>query len=642
MKRKIESLERDNAILHELMDQIRGAADDLQVRQIASLVRSNASLPEVRNSLLRLRETAEATHQQVNPVIEQWHHTTKTALMQNSYAQPQPRFPPSTAATEPASRVLSVNRLIDNPIHQVSAAHWTTVTQDDHLVSHLVSLWATWSHLVPDGIVLEPFLRDLKAGRLDSPFCSPFLVSCILASACPYSDYDDAKTTRGTASELMQSFVREAKARLTQSQSTPSITNVQGLGVLYVVTSQISQDRDGYHYAIQAATMGEELARSRESILKTAKTIEAREELAFVLDTTCWDIFSTTAASMSAWMRPQLVMQPKVPYPKISSSGKNFHQTKWSMYPRNGVPQDIELGEVFRRYASLGMLTAELTDELYGDRNDERGSSKRQILKDLDVRLFFWHARLPEYMKEASLESPPMIMLLMWYHGIALKLRRERIRYRHRVRRPDGEGDDEDGGVDDDDDDDDDDYDNDEDETIASDEPGYLANISTDSRTGRNMVRSALEIVKLCRSYRVKYEYNRLNIFMCQPCYHALYVLMEQNRQHQLYDSDITEICTAIRAMSRRFPFAFSLLHMTQIDLKQRGLDLPSAAEKLFEEFEQLDTALWMEKGSHNSLYPSPQLAVGPYGGGDDDTEATTHPTNMSEFLIMFDKLRIR
>lgn len=630
MKRKIESLERDNAILHELMNQIRGG-DDLEVRQIASLVRSNASLPEVHNSLIRLRETAESTHQRVNPVIEQWHHTTRTALLQDSHPQSrsQSQLPQPTVTAEPASRVLSVNRLIDNPIHQVSASHWTTVTRDDHLVSHLVSLWATWNHFFPDGIVLEPFLRDLKAGNLDSPFCSPFLVSCILAAACPFSDYDEAKTTRGIASELMQSFVKEAKERLTQSQSTPSITNVQGLGVLYVVTSEMSQDRDGYHYAIQAATMGEELARGREGILKTAKSNEARKELAFVLDTTCWGIFSATAASMSAWMRPQLLMQPKVPYPKPDSIEKDFYKTKWLPYPRSGIPQDIELYEVLQRYASLATLTAELTDELYGDRDDERRYLRGEVLKDLDIRLVFWHAKLPEHMKQASPESPAVTTLMMWYHGIALKLQRERVRHRLRARRPGNPEDDNDEGDEDD-----------EDKRMYLDEPSAKNKISADARSDQDLARTALDIVDLCRSYRVRFEYSRLNCYMCQPCYLALYVLMEQNSERQ-YDNEITEICTSIRAMSRRFPFAFSLLHMTQIDLQQRGHELPSSVEKLFEEFEQLDTASWMEKGSHNSLYPSPQLGVGPYAG-EDDSEATTLPTTMSEFLKAFDKLRIR
>lgn len=633
MKRKIESLERDNTILHDLMNQIRGA-DDLEVRQIVSLVRSNASLPEVHNSLLRLRENAQLSHQQVNPVIEQWHHTTKTALMQNPTPKSQSHSSNSPVPTEPASRVLSVNRLIDNPIHQISAARWTTVTQDDHLVSHLVSLWATWCRSIPDGIVMEPLLRELKEGRLDSPFCSPFLASCILAAACPYSDYDEAKTVKGTASELMQSFVKEAKERLTESQSTPSITNVQGLGILYVVTSEMGQDRDGYHYAIQAATMGEELARGREGILKMTKTMEARNELAFVLDTTCWGIFSLTTASMSAWLRPQLVMQPKMPYPQADGNERIFHATEWLPYPRDGIPQYSDLSEVLKRHASLAILTAELTDELYGDRDDRSRHAKSAALKDLDVRLFFWHARLPDYIKQASSESPPAFILLMWYHGIVLKLRRERMRRRLQSRRVSDKGD---TG------DDDDEYidEDDDDEKVSSVGLDQKTDTGIISENHPDTVRMALDVVDLCRSYRVKWGYNRLHCFMSQSCYLALCVLIEKNDQQQ-YDSEITEICTAFRAISRRFPFAFSLLHMAQIDLQQRGFNLPTSAEKLFEEFEQPDVARRIERGAHNSLYPSPQLAVWLDANEEDDSKSTSHPTNMSDFLKNFDSLRIK
>lgn len=72
---------------------------------------------------------------------------------------------------------------VDGPLLQVPAKPWTDVTDDDELVSHLVTLYFTWSH--PCLQVLEEaiFRSHMNAGYLDSAYCTPFLVNCILALA---------------------------------------------------------------------------------------------------------------------------------------------------------------------------------------------------------------------------------------------------------------------------------------------------------------------------------------------------------------------------------------------------------------------------------------------------------------------------
>lgn len=51
-------------------------------------------------------------------------------------------------------------------------------------VSHLISLWFSWSRPFYNWIDRELFLGDMRSGNLKSKFCSPFLVQCILAEAC--------------------------------------------------------------------------------------------------------------------------------------------------------------------------------------------------------------------------------------------------------------------------------------------------------------------------------------------------------------------------------------------------------------------------------------------------------------------------
>jgi hypothetical protein len=78
---------------------------------------------------------------------------------------------------------LPLERLCDVPLFDIAAQPWTTVTVDSRLVSHLVSLYFTWEHPFSQIMDQKLFLQHMSAGKLDTPFCSPFLVNSLLAAA---------------------------------------------------------------------------------------------------------------------------------------------------------------------------------------------------------------------------------------------------------------------------------------------------------------------------------------------------------------------------------------------------------------------------------------------------------------------------
>lgn len=94
-------------------------------------------------------------------------------------------------ATRPADRALSIARLCDIPPFTGHAKPWTTVTDDDQFVSHLISLYFTWCCLAFNFIDRDLFLRDFNSGGINSLYCSPFLVNAMLADACvsAFPDY---------------------------------------------------------------------------------------------------------------------------------------------------------------------------------------------------------------------------------------------------------------------------------------------------------------------------------------------------------------------------------------------------------------------------------------------------------------------
>lgn len=159
MKRKIESLEQDRDMLVQLVDTIR--EDDKQKSpNLLNLIRSNAPLDEIRLYL------AENQTQSNNDEIPG----------KGNMVAPSP--------FDLSHRYMDINRISDIPLYKVPAHPWTSVTSDDDLVSHLISLHFTWNNCASNWVDRDLFLRDMRSRNLDSKFCSPLLVNSILTMAC--------------------------------------------------------------------------------------------------------------------------------------------------------------------------------------------------------------------------------------------------------------------------------------------------------------------------------------------------------------------------------------------------------------------------------------------------------------------------
>ena len=154
LKRKIESLEQDRDLLMHLVDNIRN-----DNKSVLDLIRSNASLSDIR---LHLSENLPQGHSDKIPKNQKFDHSSSHS----------------------SRRYMDIRRLSDIPIYEVPAKPWTTVTDDDALVSHLISLHFSCNQSGLNWIDRDLFLRDMSSGNLDCVFCSPLLVNSILGMAC--------------------------------------------------------------------------------------------------------------------------------------------------------------------------------------------------------------------------------------------------------------------------------------------------------------------------------------------------------------------------------------------------------------------------------------------------------------------------
>jgi len=162
VKKRLASADVDRKLLDRLLELLRFGFND-QINSLVNLVRSNAPRQDIQAFLDDRFDigspTSVGTESTDGNLPIQQHHKRKRHHTGN------------------------IADLMNPPI-QVPAKPWTTVTDDDDFVSHLMSLWFTWAHQWWHWVDKVLFIEAMKTQDLNNPLCAPYLVNMILADAC--------------------------------------------------------------------------------------------------------------------------------------------------------------------------------------------------------------------------------------------------------------------------------------------------------------------------------------------------------------------------------------------------------------------------------------------------------------------------
>lgn len=246
-KRTAEELEYHREMLNDLFKVIR-TADEKQAQRLLDMIRSDATPEEIRvfiDELLAHLQALEPPSKAKQETAERLQELRSRANMQGS----APSF---------RRQVMDVNFLCVVPPIEVPASPWTTVTDDDAFVSHLVSLYFTWDYPFYSFLDMNVLIRHMKSRDLSSDFCSPFLVNALLAHACVrefiqnpfpplfspicaqtdvhlqnYSEYSEAYDIPGDITSKGARFLKEAEMFLERRKDDLSLSTLQGTMILY-------------------------------------------------------------------------------------------------------------------------------------------------------------------------------------------------------------------------------------------------------------------------------------------------------------------------------------------------------------------------------------------------------------------------
>ncbi|RAL10958.1 Zn(II)2Cys6 transcription factor [Aspergillus homomorphus CBS 101889] len=309
-----------------------------------------------------------------------------------------------------------MDRLCGLPLFSVPAKPWTEITDDDEFVSHLVSLWFTWHHSSFNCIDKDLFLRDMKSGVVDSPFCSPFLVNAILAEACFYPAYPETDAVRGDLSTKGEGFYNEAKRLLDVEESRISITAVQGMGVMYSCTSTMGKDRQGWVYLVRVSNAVRMLRSSQAQLLPAINLPGATWTR--ILDNLERGLFSTTTMSCLALQKPPQMNKP-------TSIRLPVHQDKndlWMPYPLQDRPCPAHTNCVSNERTNLGGIAWEVAHYCFASSDKPPRADIEAAVKRWHEQLLDWATNLPECLAYTDQAMPWVLSLHMYHHTLIMTI----------------------------------------------------------------------------------------------------------------------------------------------------------------------------------------------------------------------------
>ncbi|KAK5083470.1 hypothetical protein LTR05_005972 [Lithohypha guttulata] len=388
---------------------------------------------------------------------------------------------------------------------------------------------------------------------------------------------------------MIDLFLKEALQHFEREKSRPSITNVQGLSMLNVIIGQMNQDRVALNYALQGSEMCSELQRTsvQKTLLASADPKE-REEVQYALDVANWECLASLSFSFTAWLRPQLTLVPSRPYPNTRPQSLSSSLEHWKPYPGTDTGGSTEGNARYWRQSSLFMYAQELTRVLY--LREPPLTSTR--LEEFIERVTKSHNDLTEE-HFVGVNAASTFYLKIWWDTILMA-------------------------------------------ALLHQKQHHLEAVDL-SKVNAQLIKYAVEVSQLVESTYTFTGQGVISAHAILPLHQSLNILIDANLE-QKYDSNITANFKLLCELVGRVPFVMSLVRMLQLDVRSRGIELPTATVELLEDFEQNILA---KDVLPNTLYPY-HGSVSLEEGGQSADESTGWTMNMGEFLDVFEKLDVR
>ncbi|RHZ67269.1 hypothetical protein CDV55_102628 [Aspergillus turcosus] len=518
-KRTAEELNYHRDMLNDLFRVIR-TADEPHALKLLDIIRKNATAEEIRafidETLIRLEH--EPGDGQAVQKLEDVRRTIDVEGADPSFRR----------------KVMDIHFLCDEAPCKVPAKPWTSVTEDADLVSHLVSLYFTWDYPFHAFLDRDVFLKYMASGRVDSEFCSPFLVNALLANACHFSEFSEAYVVPGDLVTKGADFLSEAERLREEDTQKLSLTYLQGTLLLYSISGN---DDLGYIMLHQAIRAGESLGLFGPKGLKFE---QITPEMDVSIKRTAWGLFQIDTVVHTGFLRSSLIA--KVNVDRIGRD--DDRASLWTPYPSHRAARPAYLNQYFDESCNLCEIARDISRVLFADdQSNASAAYRRQTKDDLYERLRRWHNALPDVFDPGRRPPPHIILLRLRYFTLVINLFSCNA--------------DDDGS------------------SVASDAPKTPESPPRQSPISKynawEITQSAARgISSLTRLHRREYGMSRAHHFAMYAINLALFAMLEQE-SFDILDSDFLSLASSFSIIASRSYLGRSLFHLFRQSVRAKA-----------------------------------------------------------------------
>ncbi|EFQ26705.1 hypothetical protein CGRA01v4_09055 [Colletotrichum graminicola] len=338
-----------------------------------------------------------------------------------------------TSSSDGLVKALPAANFDPEPIMPVS--RWTTVSQDNKLLTYLIDLFWTWDDTLSHLIDRELFIGDLSAARPDSStdqnrgFCSPFLVNAILAVACLHATRKQPESYSGDMVALSHRFASHAFDMLDMEKCVISLTLLQGAAVLWLFVC----NRGSQAFHTECASLRDLLqhtwlalgldtgssAHFGDSGKKDAQDARILQAASHIT----WGFYCFFAKMALLFSPDMLVSKPLVmkTFENLGVHQGSSSPDSVSSAGRDGIASQISYQlQVFSAKCSL----CEITDQFISGflKDGQMSLLDSSHCTALYNKLLCWKLALPGHLLTSNGISPSVLLMQATYDFVALKL----------------------------------------------------------------------------------------------------------------------------------------------------------------------------------------------------------------------------
>ena len=333
---------------------------------------------------------------------------------------------------------------ITKPELQNPITSWTTVTDDEELVAHLLNMYFTWHYPYFTTLSKTLFYRDFSLGkpppntRRKTHYCTPLLVNAMLALGCHFTSYRAARGDPDDSATAGDHFFKEAKRLIMENDEheKPRLTNVQALALMSVREAGCGREAKGWVYSgmsfRMACDMGLNLNTGRLTSNKNVNGDEAEEDVRRItfwgcyLFDKCWSNYMGRLPQLPT----SIVTAPK---PEVFLDEDS---TPWLPYTDSGFSQAHSQPSRTRAVALQITKLCEISNDLMNyfynptEMEKNRGkSAELKLLSSIHTRLEAWRRDLPNEMEPHEGGLASIFIMHMFFQTLFIHLFRPFLKY---------------------------------------------------------------------------------------------------------------------------------------------------------------------------------------------------------------------